>query len=157
MENIKVVVANHEHIEDLRELTKQLVEGLGQKFDPKRFDWGIRRRLFDPLQRHGILIAIDEDDNNIFGMIVAELRIDPFGLSEGYIKQFFLKESYRRKGVGSFLLKQALEHLKKIKVEKIRVNIKERALEASKLYEKLNFKKVYEVLELDLTRDNPTD
>ena len=157
MNNIKVVVANPEHIEDLRKLTKQLVEGLGQKFDPKRFDWGIRRRLFDPLQRHGILIALDEDDNNIFGMIIAELRIDPFGSSEGYIKQFFLTETYRRKGVGSLLLKKALEHLKKIKVEKIKVNIKERALEASKLYIKMNFKKVYEVLELDLTRDNPTD
>jgi hypothetical protein len=48
------------------------------------------------------------------------------------------------------LLRKALEHLKKIKVEKVRVNIKERALEASKLYEKMNFKKVYEVLELDL-------
>jgi len=157
MNNIKVVVANPEHIEDLRELTKQLVEGLGQKFDPKRFDWGIRRRLFDPLQRHGILIALDEEDNNIFGMIIAELRIDPFGSSEGYIKQFFLTETYRRKGVGSLLLKKALEHLKKIKVEKIKVNIKERALEASKLYIKMNFKKVYEVLELDLTRENPTD
>ena len=157
MENIKVMVASPEHIEDLRELTKQLVEGLGQKFDPKRFDWGIRRRLYDPLQRHGILIAIDEDENNTFGMIIAELRIDPFGSSEGYIKQFFLKETYRRKGVGGLLLQKALEHLKKIKVEKIRVNIKEKALDASKLYEKLNFKKVYEVLELDLTETNSKD
>jgi GNAT superfamily N-acetyltransferase len=154
MENIKVMVANPEHIEDLRELTKQLVEGLGQKFDPKRFDWGIRRRLYDPLQRHGILIAVDEDENIIFGMIIAELRIDPFGSSEGYIKQFFLEETYRRKGVGRLLLEKALEHLKKIKVEKIRVNIKEKALDASKLYEKMNFKKVYEVLELDLMRTN---
>lgn len=148
--NIKVLVANPENIEDLRELTKQLVEGLGQDFDPKRFDWGIRRRLYDPLQRHGILIAIDEDSDDIIGMIIAELRIDPFGLSEGYIKQFFLKEKYRKKGAGSLLLEKALEHLKKIKVEKIRVNIKDRAIEASRLYEKMNFKKVYEVLELDL-------
>lgn len=148
--NIKVQVANPENIEDLKELTKQLVEGLGQDFDPKRFDWGIRRRLYDPLQRHGILIAIDENNDEIIGMIIAELRIDPFGLSEGYIKQFFLKEPYRKKGAGSLLLQKALEHLKKIKVEKVRVNIKEKAVEASKLYEKMNFKKVYEVLELDL-------
>ena len=148
--NIKVQVANPENIEDLKELTKQLVEGLGQDFDPKRFDWGIRRRLYDPLQRHGILIAIDEDSEEIAGMIIAELRIDPFGASEGYIKQFFLKEQYRKKGAGSLLLEKALEHLKKIKVEKVRVNIKEKAIEASKLYEKMNFKKVYEVLELDL-------
>jgi GNAT superfamily N-acetyltransferase len=150
--NIKVEIATPEQIEDLKELTRQLVEGIGQKFDPKRFDWGIRRRLFDPLQRHGILIAVDEDLNDVVGMIIAELRIDPFGSSEGYIKQFFLKEQYRKKGVGSLLLEKALEHLKKIKVEKIRVNIKEKvAVDASKLYEKMNFKKVYEVMELDLT------
>ncbi|MFW9970086.1 MAG: GNAT family N-acetyltransferase [Candidatus Odinarchaeota archaeon] len=148
--NIKVQVANPDNIEDLRDLTKQLVESLGQEFDPKRFDWGIRRRLYDPLQRHGILIAMDEDSEEIVGMIIAELRIDPFGSSEGYIKQFFLKEQYRKRGAGSLLLEKALEHLKKIKVEKVRVNIKERALEASKLYEKMNFKKVYEVLELNL-------
>ena len=149
--SIKVEVASPENIENLLDLTKLLVEGLGQKFDPKRFDWGIRRRLFDPLQRHGILIAVDEDDNSVVGMIIAELRIDPFGSSEGYIKQFFLKEKYRSKGTGRILLEKAMEHLKRIKVEKVKVNIKEEALEALNLYEKMNFKKVYEVLELDLT------
>jgi ribosomal protein S18 acetylase RimI-like enzyme len=87
-------------------------------------------------------------------MIIAELRIDPLGSSEGYIKQFFLKEEYRSKGTGHQLLEKALEHLRKIKVEKVKVNIKEKALEASSLYEKMKFKKVYEVLELDLTDDS---
>ncbi|MFX1374698.1 MAG: GNAT family N-acetyltransferase [Promethearchaeota archaeon] len=154
MGSIRVEIANPEQIESLQELTKQLVEGLGQKFDPKRFDWGIRRRLFDPLQRHGILIAVDEDDNSVVGMIIAELRIDPLGSSEGYIKQFFLKEEYRSRGTGYLLLEKALEHLRRIKVEKVKVNIKEKALEASNLYEKMKFKKVYEVLELDLTHDS---
>ena len=152
---IKVEIASPDEIDALREFTKQLVEGLGQKFDPKRFDWGIQRRLYDPLQRHGILIAVNEDNNEIAGMIIAELRIDPFGMSEGYIKQFYLKSEYRGRGVGEILLKKALEHLKRIKVEKVKVNIKNQALEASNLYEKMKFKKVYEVLELDLTEDNP--
>jgi len=152
---IKVEIASPDEIDALREFTKQLVEGLGQKFDPKRFDWGIQRRLYDPLQRHGILIAVNEDNNEIAGMIIAELRIDPFGMSEGYIKQFYLKSEYRGRGVGEILLKKALEHLKRIKVEKVKVNIKNKALEASNLYEKMKFKKVYEVLELNLTEDNP--
>lgn len=152
--NIKIDIASPDQIDDLKLLTKQLVEGLGQEFDPKRFDWGIRRRLYDPLQRHGILIAVDEDDNSVVGMIIAELRIDPLGSSEGYIKQFFLKEEYRSKGLGYTLLEKALEHLKRIKVEKVKVNIKEKALEASSLYEKMKFKKVYEVLELDLTEES---
>jgi ribosomal protein S18 acetylase RimI-like enzyme len=150
---IKVEIASPEDIEALKEFTQQLVEGLGQEFDPKRFDWGIRRRLYDPLQRHGILIAVDEDNNDIVGMIIAELRIDPYGMSEGYIKQFFLKPEARGKGIGQILLEKALDHLKKIKVEKIKVNIKNKAVEASNLYTKMNFKKVYEVLELDLTKE----
>lgn len=152
MADIKVEIASPEQIEDLRDLTKHLVEELGQKFDPKRFDWGIRRRLYDPLQRHGILIALDEEENRVFGMIIAELRIDPFGTSEGYIKQFFLKKNFRGKGYGQILLKKALEHLKKIKVEKVKVNLREEAKKASDLYKSMNFKKVFEVLELDLAK-----
>jgi len=149
--SVKIEIATPDQIEQLRNLTQELVEGLGQDFDPKRFDWGIRRRLYDPLQRHGILIAIDEDkDSDVVGMIIAELRIDPFGTSEGYIKQVFLKDDYRGKGIGELLIKKAIEHLKKIKVEKIKVNIKEKAKEAANLYAKMHFKKVYEVLELDL-------
>ena len=152
MADIKVEIASPEQIEDLRDLTKHLVEELGEKFDPKRFDWGIRRRLYDPLQRHGILIALDEEENKVVGMIIAELRIDPFGTSEGYIKQFFLKEDYRGKGYGKILLEKALEHLKKIKVEKVKVNLREEAKKASDLYKSMNFKKVFEVLELKLAK-----
>lgn len=152
MRNLRIEIATPELIDPLEELTKELVEGLGQKFDLKRFEWGIQRRLYDPLQRHGILIAVDEDKENlVVGMIIAELRIDPFGSSEGYIKQVFLKEAYRGMGIGELLVRKAIEHLKKIKVEKIKVNIKEEAKEAAHLYSKMKFKKVYEVLELDLT------
>ena len=152
MGNVRVEIASPNEVEILRDFTKRLVEDLGQKFDPKRFDWGISRRLYDPLQRHGILIAVDEDTNEVVGMIIAELRIDPYGLSEGYIKQYFLKPDFRAQGIGQLLLEKALEHLKKIKVEKVKVNIKGQAEVASKIYAKMNFKKVYEVLELDLTK-----
>jgi GNAT superfamily N-acetyltransferase len=154
MNGIKIEMATPDQIDALRELTRQLVEGLGQQFDPKRFDWGISRRLYDELQRHGILIAIDEENDDVVGMIIAELRIDPFGASEGYIKQLFLKEEYREKGIGELLIKRAIDHLQKIKVEKIKVNIKEKAKEAANLYSKMHFKKVYEVLELDFSKES---
>jgi len=157
MSGIKIEMATPDHIDALRVLTRQLVEGLGQQFDSKRFDWGISRRIYDELQRHGILIAIDELNDDIAGMIIAELRIDPFGASEGYIKQVFLKENYRGKGIGELLIKKAIDHLQKIKVDKIKVNIKEKAKEAANLYEKLKFKKAYEVLELDLSKETFTD
>ncbi len=157
MSHIKVEIASPQDIDALRDLTKELVEGLGQKFEPKRFDWGITRRLYDPLQRHGILIAKDEENDKTVGMVIAELRIDPFGSSEGYIKQVFLAETYRGQGIGRKLLEAALEHLKKIKVEKVKVNLKEEANDAAKVYEKMNFKKVYEVLELDLKEKTSND
>jgi ribosomal protein S18 acetylase RimI-like enzyme len=158
MKNIRIENATPDQIDSLKGLMKLLISRFGDKFDPKRFDWGIRRRLYDPLQRHGILIAIDEDkDNEVIGMIIAELRIDPFGASEGYIKQVFLKEGYRGQGIGELLIKKAIEHLQKIKVEKIKVNIKEKAKEAANLYAKMHFKKVYEVLELDLSKENLED
>lgn len=153
MSNIKIEIASPEQIDSLRDLTKLLVEGLNQNFDPKRFDWGIRRRIFDPLQRHGILIAIDEEKDEVIGMVIAELRVDPFGSSEGYIKQVFLKKEYRGQGIGKLLLEKALEHLKSIKVEKVKVNIKDKAKAAAELYSTMNFKKVYEVLELNLQNE----
>ncbi|MGV9172096.1 MAG: GNAT family N-acetyltransferase [Promethearchaeia archaeon] len=153
MKDIIIEVATPDDIKDLENLTRLLVEGLGQEFIPKRFDWGIRRRLFDPLQRHGILIAKDSESQDAVGMIIAELRIDPYGASEGYIKQVFLKKPYRGHGLGKKLVQSAIDHLKKINVEKIKVNVKEKATKAMDLYGKMNFKKVYEVLELELTEN----
>ena len=156
--NIRIENATPDQIESLEKLMKLLISRLGGEFDNKRFDWGISRRLYDPLQRHGILIAVDEDkDNEVVGMIIAELRIDPFGTSEGYIKQVYLMEEYRGHGTGELLVKKAVEHLQKIKVERIKVNIKEQAREAASLYEKMHFKKVYEVLELDLSNESLED
>jgi ribosomal protein S18 acetylase RimI-like enzyme len=158
MKNIRIENATPDRIESLERLMRLLISRIGGEFDNKRFDWGISRRLYDPLQRHGILIAIDEDkDNEVIGMIIAELRIDPFGTSEGYIKQVYLMEEYRGYGTGELLVKKAVEHLQKIKVEKIKVNIKENAREAASLYAKMHFKKVYEVLELDISKENPED
>jgi ribosomal protein S18 acetylase RimI-like enzyme len=158
LNNIRIESATPDQIGALEKLMKLLISRFGDAFDMKRFDWGIRRRIYDPLQRHGILIAIDEDkDNEVIGMIIAELRIDPFGISEGYIKQVYLMEEYRGKGIGELLVKKAIEHLQKIKVEKIKVNIKEKAREAAKLYAKMHFKRVYEVLELDISKENLDD
>ncbi len=66
-------------------------------------------------------------------------------------------EEYRGHGIGELLVKKAIEHLQKIKVEKIKVNIKEKARKAANLYAKMNFKKVYEVLELDISKENLED
>ncbi len=147
---IKICVGTPDDKDILKKFVRQLVSDLGEEFDEKRFDWGLLRRLYDPLQRHGIFIAENEETGEPAGMIVAELRVDPYGLSEGYIKLIFVSKELRGKGVGEILLHEALEHLKKINVQKVKINLKQSAIKAKKLYEKYKFKKKYEVLELKL-------
>jgi len=147
---IKIRVGTPDDKDILKKFVGQLVSDMGEEFDEKRFDWGLLRRLYDPLQRHGIFLAENEETGEPAGMIVAELRVDPYGLSEGYIKLVFVSKEFRGKGVGEILLHEALEHLKKINVQKVKINLKQSAIKAAKLYEKYKFKKKYEVLELKL-------
>lgn len=146
--DVRIRVGTPDDREMLKKFVNQLVSDLGEDFDERRFDWGISRRLYDPLQRHGIFLAENVETGEPAGMIVAELRVDPYGLSEGYIKLVFVSPEYRGKGVGEYLLQEALNHLKKIKVQRVKINLKEEAMKAAKLYEKYKFKKKYEVLEL---------
>lgn len=155
--DIDIRVASPDDVEAIETLTKKLVELVKDSFIPKRFEWGIQRRLYDPLQKHGILVAVDRDaGSKVVGVIFAELRVDPYGLSEGYIKNFIVDVDYRGQGIGKLLLEKSIEHLKTIKVEKILVNLNENepaAQKAASLYDSFGFKKKYTVLQLDLTND----
>lgn len=135
-------------------LTRLLLSERDETFESKRFEWGILRRLYDPVQRHGIFVAEELDEQyqhkKIVGMIVAEIRVDPFGFSEGYIKQFFVRPDYRKKGHGALLLQTAIEHFKEMNIEKVKVNVKTTAQDAFLLYSHQNFKSKYTVMELNL-------
>jgi len=74
---------------EIERLTRNLIKEKenNEPFDEKRFDWGILRRIFDPLQRRGTYVAVDNKTGKLAGMIFSELRVDPFGTSEAYIKQ----------------------------------------------------------------------
>jgi GNAT superfamily N-acetyltransferase len=153
--NIQIRVATPDDTNVLHSLMKELVAFMHENFIEKRFEWGIQRRLYDPLQRHGLLIAEDVDaGKRPVGMIFAELRVDPVGRSEGYIKQFIVTEEYRGKGIGDQLLRGAIEHLRKIHVEKVMINVKEGQLKiAGNLYKKFNFKEKYRVMEVVFNHD----
>jgi ribosomal protein S18 acetylase RimI-like enzyme len=135
-------------------LTRLLLTDRKEKFDPKRFEWGILRRLYDPVQRHGIFIAEDIDPQHkhkkVVGMIVAEIRVDPFGFSEGYIKQFFVRADYRKIGIGHSLLEAVIGHFKQMDIQKVKVNVKSNATEAFQVYSQQNFHTKYTVMELEL-------
>jgi ribosomal protein S18 acetylase RimI-like enzyme len=155
---VEIRNATSEDRDAIELLTRLLISERKENFDSKRFEWGILRRLYDQVQRHGIFIAEEINEKykqkKAVGMIVAEIRVDPFGYSEGYIKQFFVKPDYRKHGYGQMLLNTAINHLKQMNIQRIKVNVKKYTQEGTQLYNHLNFKPKYVVMELDLKGDS---
>ena len=151
---LKIRNATPEDRNQIEILTRLLVSERKDIFDEKRFEWGLLRRLFDPLQRQGTFVA--EIDNNsdkakeLIGMIFSELRVDPFGNSEGHIKEIYLRPKHRTDENLEALLNAVIEQLKKMDFQVLKVNLKPEDEQSSKIYRLLNLKKKYSVLELRL-------
>ncbi len=140
---------------EIERLTRNLVKEKekDEPFDEKRFDWGIMRRIFDPLQRHGTYVAVDKKTGKLAGMIFSELRVDPFGTSEAYIKQIHVDEEYRGKSLGKRLLTLALDSLKKSNIRLVKVNLPQEPALHDKInnefqFDDFNFHPTYTVMEL---------
>jgi ribosomal protein S18 acetylase RimI-like enzyme len=160
-QRIKIRIASPEDRESIEKLTRILVKDRQEEFDMKRFEWGLLRRLYDPLQRNGIFVAEHIDGNqddptsrNMAGMIFTELRVDPFGYSEGYIKQFYVCTECRGKGIGKTLLDAVILHLKKMDVQKMKINIDHGKEDMFRQTSKLDFQNKFSVLELTINDTN---
>ena len=151
---LKIRNANPEDRDQIEMLTRLLVSERKETFDEKRFEWGLLRRLFDPLQRQGTFVAeIDNKSGNneeLIGMIFSELRVDPFGNSEGHIKEIYLRPKHRTDENLEALLNAVIEQLKKMDFQVIKVNLKPEDEQSSKIFSLLNLKAKYSVLELRL-------
>lgn len=134
-------------VPNLRNLMRQLCEVQKVPFNEKRFTWGIKKRMYDRLQKQGMFVAEDTETTKIVGMIFAELVIDPQGSAEGYIRTVVVDKSVRGQRIGKKLLVSSLEYLKAMGVEVIRVNSTGRQKE---FFESFGFKPTYTVLELRL-------
>ena len=135
-------------LEDLgyiRTLMSQLYEYYKAPFNEKRFEWGIKRRLTDRLQKEGILVA--EKDGKIVGMIVAEMLINPIGVSEGHITAIVTDKETRDKGIGKMLINGAITHLREMGSEVIRLDLEENFVKMLDYFKSLGFQSSYRVLE----------
>ncbi|MHA1819256.1 MAG: GNAT family N-acetyltransferase [Promethearchaeota archaeon] len=153
-ENLEFRMAMPDDAKVIEQLFREFVNESGETFNEKRFQWGIERRIYDPLQRQGIFVVdVKKDDNTreVIGLIFSELRVDPFGVSEADVKKIYLKKEYRYKGIGKKLLKTLIEHLRKIDIKKILIKIPiELENEGfKKLMNDLNFKIQYRIYEFD--------
>jgi ribosomal protein S18 acetylase RimI-like enzyme len=76
------------------------------------------------------------------GEIVASLILYRVGLPSRYlgvIEEVFVKEEYRRRGLATKLMKQALNHAKKIGLDCVELNVNKDALYLIEFYKKLGF------------------
>lgn len=146
---IKIRLACPEDADRIETITREQIAEKHEIFDEKRFEWGMLRRLYDPLQRNGFFIA-ENQTNDVVGISFAELRVDPFGESEAYIKQLFVKKTYRNKGIGKQLLTHIITHLKQMEIQKIQAFLSMDYNELTQMYKNLNFKEKFKIFELSL-------
>ena len=144
-EDIIVRRAVPDDIGSLRNLMEQLCAAQKVPFNEKRFTWGVKKRLFDRLQKQGFVVAEDPKTHKLLGMIFAELVIDPQGSAEGYIRTVVVDKNARGMKIGKKLLTSSVEYLKEMGVEVIRVNSTGRQQE---FFASFGFKPTYTVLEL---------
>lgn len=65
-----------------------------------------------------------------------------------FIHSFYVKKSFRKKGIGSLLLKESIKILKEEEVKNIELTVDPQNLQAIRLYEKFNFKKTDYIADL---------
>lgn len=161
MSNYIIRIATPDDADSIELLTRLLLSERKESFEMRRFEWGILRRLADPFQRNGIYLAEIEEgaekQKKVVGMIFSELRIDPMGQSEGYVKQFYVRPKYRRQGIGSGLFDAVIGHLKSMRVQVVKVNVKQGLEETFKKYAKYEFKPKYTVMQFDLNPESQND
>jgi ribosomal protein S18 acetylase RimI-like enzyme len=148
MSEINVRTAELDDLATIRTLMIQLYEYYGIPFNEKRFEWGIKRRLTDRLQKEGILVAEDSaKQKKVVGMIVAEILINPIGNSEGHITAIVTDKDCRAKGVGKALVDSAINHLEQMGAEIIRLDLEESFIKMLDYFKNIGFESVYRVLE----------
>ncbi len=132
-------------IEDAKNLMIQLCEVTGAEFNEERWLWGIKMRLYDALKKNGMLVA--SEDGTMAGLLLADINIDPTGVSTGYIRSVIVGADFRKKGIGKKLVSEAINYLKNMDVDTILINVRGTTEHAMKLYESLGFRELYRVME----------
>ncbi|NHV45705.1 MAG: ribosomal protein S18-alanine N-acetyltransferase [Candidatus Verstraetearchaeota archaeon] len=121
---IKIRKAN---INDLKEIYRIEKESF-----PDPYPYGLLKAfLFHP----GVyLVAIVEE--KIIGYCIGIIRNEDIG----HIISIAVDKNYRRRGIGTILLRNTINELMKLGARKIRIEVRESNIAAIKLYEKIGFR-----------------
>jgi hypothetical protein len=126
----------------------QVLERLFEEFSGWRRERSvsIRRAIDDPDAE--LLVA--EVDDKIAGFIYQIFFEDPLHSGvNSLIADLYVEKEYRKRGIGSRLLKKALETAKTREVKEVHVTTREDNYEAMKFYEKYGFNKAGVLFEMN--------
>jgi ribosomal-protein-alanine N-acetyltransferase len=140
LENISIKVIQKPVLDTIIELKKLERENLGR-------DASINEWVIPVIIKYGKLITVVETKNykgSILERIIAvnELIRKWNSFDTAFIHSFYVAKNFRNKGVGSFLLKESINLLKKDGIKKIELTVASDNIYAVHLYEKFGFKKI---------------
>jgi ribosomal protein S18 acetylase RimI-like enzyme len=111
------------------------ISDLYKKFHPTR-----NYRILRPLERFNAknIVLIAEENKKIIGFVCSAL-IDYDFYKYGYIEELFVERSFRKKGVGTSLIKSTVNEMRKMGANTIFVTTKKGNRGAIRLYKNLGF------------------
>ena len=98
----------------------------------------LKKEFNDFLSKHSILIVL-EDNNKLAGYGCGRIYGGVWG-TKFHIWYLFVEKDYRKKGLGTKIIKKMIEFAKSRRVKKIALDVNPTNHIAQKLYEKLGFK-----------------
>ena len=140
---------SEQDINEITSLMKNLCNMKGQDFDEERWRKSLEKHMRE--ENSEVMVAFDNDMNQVLGMAQCSIRNADQGFRFGYISNLIVKEEKRRTGIGEMLLRQIIDYFKKNHIQSIRLALKTHIDEAAiTLFMKLGFDEIFRVYELNI-------
>ena len=140
---------SEQDINEITSLMKNLCNMKGQDFDEERWRISLEKHMRE--ENSEVMVAFDNDMNQVLGMAQCSIRNSDQGFRFGYISNLIVREEKRRSGIGEMLLRQIVDYFKKNHIQSIRLALKTNIDEAAiTLFMKLGFDEIFRVYELNI-------
>jgi len=130
-------------IKIIKQITDEVIEGL-QNILPQLSPSSVfildKKHLENVIKSDSITLFIAEDENKVLGTLT--LAIYPTPLTrKAWIEDVVTDNAARGKGIGKLLIEAAMEHAKKLGIEKVDLTSSNDRIAAHGLYKKTGFEK----------------
>lgn len=140
---------SEQDINELTSLMRNLCNMKGQEFDEQRWRKSLEKHMSE--ENSEVMVAFDNNMNQVLGMAQCSIRNADQGFRFGYISNLIVKEEKRRSGIGEMLLRRIVDYFKKNHIQSIRLALKTDIDEAAiTLFMKLGFDEILRIYELKI-------